>query len=200
MKYLYLTFVFFIITFNSFSQKKAKMKITLNNGKIVSGTYKIKSRTMGFPSKIKITSIKGREKYSLDDIKNVIVYTKNSSIYLEVILTKKYLKSKTIEKKLAEIRLDGDRIKLYFVSEISYRNYNTFTTVSRYYKKYMKKEKDSVSYNIGYLYGAGQIGIKRRVRDYFTDCPQLIEKVENNKIPKKDTMLIALFYEQNCGN
>ena len=51
---------------------------------------------------------------------------------------------------------------------------------------------------MGYIYGAGQRGIKKRVRDYFTDCPTLINKVDTNEIPKKEIEEIVLFYELKC--
>lgn len=177
------------------------MKITLNNGEIKSGIYNIKNMILNFPSKTKIISIKGREKYKLDEIKNIMMYTETDSIYFEVILTKKYFDSKKLIKKLGQVGLIGNKINLYYVSEVLYQGgaVEIYTTVDSYNEKYLKKGNDSVAYNMGYIYGAGQRGIKKRVRDYFTDCPILIEKINNNEIPKNETMKIALFYEENCG-
>lgn len=198
MKYLYLTLILSFLTFNLFSQNR--MKITLNNGKIKSGTYKIKSMSFGFPTKTKIISTQGREKYTLKEIDNIMVYTETDSVYLEAIQTKKYLNTKKINNKLAQIGYDGEKIKLYYVSEILYQGgaIGNFTTVGSYNEKYVKRTNDKIAYNMGYIYGAGQRGIKKRVRDYFTDCPRLIETVEKNKIEKDDTLKIALFYEENC--
>jgi len=186
-----------ILNQNILSQNK--MKITLNNGEIKTGVYEIKNTWMSFPSKTRIVSKKGNEKYKIDKIKNVIIYTENDSIFMKVISTRKYLNSK-IKKELAQVRFIGENIKLYYVSETitSGGAIGLFITSSGYFEKYVMKKNDDIAYNMGYIYGAGQRGIKKRVRDYFKDCPKLVEKINNNEIPKKETFKIALYYENHC--
>lgn len=62
----------------------------------------------------------------------------------------------------------------------------------------MKKNEDTIAYNLGYIYGVQARGILKRVEDYFTDCPQLIDLVKNNKIKKTETIKMVEFYEKNC--
>lgn len=173
------------------------MKITLNNGEIKTGIYEIKNTRLNFHSKTRIVSKK--EKYKIDNIKNVVIYSENDSIFMKVIATKKYLNSKT-KNKLAQIAFIGKKIELYYVSEIMYSGgaISLFITTSGYFEKYVKRKNEEMAYNMGYIYGAGQRGIKKRVRDYFKECPKLIEKIDNNEIPKKETIKIAQFYENNC--
>ncbi len=184
---------------SSFSQ--TKMKITLNNGIIKSGYYNLKTMTLGYPSKPKIISTKTKEKYNIDDIESIIMYTETDSAYFEVIQTKKYTSTKKAELKLGQVLYQGNYIEVYAVSEIVYQGgaIGVMTTANPYNEKYVKRKNDEIAYNMGYIYGAGQRGIKKRVRDYFTDCPILIEKVDNNEIDKEETLEIALFYENNCG-
>lgn len=94
----------------------------------------------------------------------------------------------------------GSKIDLYYVPVYIYQGGTTglFTTLRGGYESFVRRKNDKVSYNMGYIYGAGQRGIKKRVKDYFTDCPLLIEKVMNDEIPKKETNKIVLFYELNC--
>ena len=185
----------FILSQSILSQKK--MKITLNNGEIKTGIYEIKNTRLNFHSKTRIVSKK--EKYKIDNIKNVVIYSENDSIFMKVIATKKYLNSKT-KNKLAQIAFIGKKIELYYVSEIMYSGgaISLFITTSGYFEKYVKRKNEEMAYNMGYIYGAGQRGIKKRVRDYFKECPKLIEKIDNNEIPKKETIKIAQFYENNC--
>lgn len=62
----------------------------------------------------------------------------------------------------------------------------TFSSNSRL--AFVKRTNEDVALNMGYIFGAGQRGIKKRVREYFTDCNDLITKVNKIKIKKKLTL------------
>lgn len=177
------------------------MKITLNNGTIKTGAYEVKNMTLGYAIKPRIISTTSMEKYRLEDIRCIIMYTPTDSVCYEVIPVKKYIDSNKTELKLGQVGFKGESIELFYVSEISYHGgaIGSFITAGSYYQTYVKRLNDKLAYNMGYIYGAGQKGIKKRVRDFFTDCPELIQKVEDNEIPKAETLKIALFYENNCG-
>ncbi|MEC3906670.1 hypothetical protein VOI54_06545 [Tamlana sp. 2201CG12-4] len=199
MKKLILLFVSLSFIISTFGQ--TKMKITLNDGSVKQGEYWVKMQHLGVPIKPRIKSSNSKEKYKLEEIENVIMYDGIDSIKFKVIDAKKYLNSKKIEKKLGRIDYIGDKIQLYNVYELLYQGgaIGLSTTVDSYGEKYVKRTEDNIAYNMGYIYGAGQRGIKKRVRDYFIDCPELIEKVNNNEIPKHETKKIVLFYEESCG-
>lgn len=198
MKKLFTTLAALYISISAFGQ--SRMKITLTDGTVKSGVYKIKDQTLGYAQKTKVISKKTKEKYKLNDIESLMIYTETDSIPYEVIRVKKYLNSKNQELKLGQVCFKGNRIEVFYVSEYVYQGgaVTPITTMSSYHETYFKKKNSAIAYNMGYLYGAGQRGIKKRVRDYFTDCPELIQKVENNEIHKKETLQIALFYEKNC--
>lgn len=199
MKKLISTLIFLLLAYPSFGQKE--MKITFNNGEVKSGTYKIKDETLGWATQTRIISKKTKEKYDLEDISSLILYTENDSINYEVIRVKKYLNSKTHELKLGQVCFKGKKIEVFTVSEYIYQGGSLPNTVnvSSYHETYFKRTDETTAYNMGFIYGAGQRGIKKRVRDYFTDCRELIQKVDTNEIHKKESMQIALYYEKNCG-
>ena len=199
MKKYFLLLLLVAFTQTTFGQYQ--MKITLKDGSVKSGIYKIKDQTLGWASKTKIISKKGKEKYNLQDIQSLVLYTENDSLNYEVIRVKKYMNSKSTELKLGQVGFKGSRIELYYVSEYIYQGGATtpVTTASPYHEKYLRKKNGKLAYNLGYLYGAGQRGIKKRIREYFTDCPALVAKVDKGEIPKKETLEIALFYEKECS-
>lgn len=199
MKKLVLFFIVLGFTFSSFGQ--SKMKIILNSGAVVHGEYWLKMEHLGFPIKPRLISANSKEKYKLDKVKNLVIYTEKDSTVFKVIDTKKYLNSKKVEKRLASVEFIGNKIELYNVYELLYQGgaIGLNTSVDSYKEKYVKRTEDKIAYNMGFIYGAGQKGIKKRVRDYFIDCPELITKIDNNEIPKRETKIIVLFYENNCG-
>lgn len=199
MKSFTLVLVGLVFTFHLNSQ--SKMKITLNDGSVKYGEYWVKVMSLGFATKPKIISMNSKEKYRLDEINNVVMYEENDSIFFKVIDVKKYLNSKKSEKKLGRVDYLGPKMELYNVSEVLYQGgaIGLGTDVSSYGEKYVKRLGDSIAYNMGFIYGVGQRGIKKRLRDYFTDCPELIQKVDSDVIAKHETREIVLFYEENCG-
>lgn len=178
------------------------MEITLNNGDIKTGIYKIRDNTLGWPTKTKVISKKTRDKYGLKEIRSLVMFLGGDAVQYEVIRVKKYFDSSKVELKLGQVGLKGNHIELFYVSEYIYQGgaVTPITTISSYHEKYLRKKNDRVAYNMGYLYGAAQRGIKKRVENFFNDCPELIDKIENKEIQKKETMEIALFYENNCGD
>ena len=90
---------------------------------------------------------------------------------------------------------------MYYIAETIHSGgaIGVFTMSYGYKETYIKKSKDSIAYNMGYIYGAGERGIKKRVRDYFYDCPKLVELVDNDNIDKHNTFQIVKYYEENCN-
>lgn len=198
MKSFFSLIVIFLISTTLLSQ--VKMEITLNNGDLKKGVYKIKDNTLGWATKTKIVSRKTKEKYDLKDVRSIVMFLDGERIPYEVIRVKKYLDSPKSKLKLGQVGFKGERIALFYVSEYIYSGgtVGPVTFVDSYAETYLKKKDAGLAYNMGYLYGAGQRGIKKRVRTFFSDCATLVDKVEKNEIPRKDTIQIALFYENQC--
>lgn len=177
------------------------MKITFKDGKETTGIFKIsKPFFANSSSTIMLISKETKEKYTLDEFSNVIVYGDKQFLYYEVIDVKINFSDKKTEKKLGLVAFAGNKMNVYYISETIHSGGTVgIHSVSGSFETYVKKLDDKVAYNMGYIYGAGARGIKKRVKDYFTDCPKLIENVENEVIKKEETIEMAKFYESNCG-
>lgn len=177
------------------------MTITFKDGTQKTGTYSIRQATFSnSSSSVKLVSKEPKEKIPLEDFESVTVYTEKEELHYFVIDVKKNFNDKKTEKKLGLLVYSGPKIKMYHVSETIHSGGSfgvSFSSGS--YNTYLKKTNDSTAYNMGYIYGAGARGIKKRVRDYFTDCPALIEKVDKDIIDKDKTMDMVKFYENNCN-
>lgn len=190
-----------IFTINtSFSQEKSK--VIFNDGSEKIGEFIIRKPFFAnSSSRMLIISNETKKKYTLNDVAKVIVYSGKDSLTYEVIDIKTNYNDKKTEKKLGLLAYRGTKINLYYVEETIHSGGAIgISSVYNSGEAYAKKTNDTIAYNIGYIYGAGARGIKKRVRDYFTDCPKLIDNVENDVIEKDKTIDIIKFYEDNCGN
>ncbi|MEN9909541.1 MAG: hypothetical protein RLZZ540_2690 [Bacteroidota bacterium] len=196
-KYL-ISFLLLVVNF-CFCQEKTML--FFKDGSTKTGMYKIRKKTFtNDSSNMVILNNDTDEKYTLDDITVAIVFKNSLEYYYEVINVKKNFNDKKTEKKLGLLAYKSPKINMYYIAEAIYSG-GTVGMGMMYgtNEKYVQKSKDSIAYNLGYIYGAGERGIKKRVRDYFTDCPNLVELVDNNKIEKYDTLQIIKYYEDNCA-
>ncbi|PCJ97951.1 MAG: hypothetical protein COA50_03195 [Flavobacteriaceae bacterium] len=177
------------------------MDTTLSNGTIKSGSYSIKDMTLGWATKTKIISRKTKKRYSLEEIESLMMFVDLDTLFYKIIQTKKYIHSKKTSMKLGQVGFRGNNIELFYVSEYIYQGgaITPITTIHSYHHRCLKKKNDEIAYNMGYMYGAGQRGIKKRVREFFTDYLKLVQNVATDEISKNETMEIAMFYENNCG-
>lgn len=179
-----------------------KTTINFNDGTSKTGEYTLRKPTFAnSSSRLMAVSKDKKEKYTMDKFSSVIVYKDGKELFYEVIDVKTNFDDKKTEKKLGFVAYGSPKMKVYFVAETIHAG-GTVGMHSTYgsSETYVKRAKDSIAYNMGYIYGAAARGIKKRVQDYFTDCPKLIEQVENDSIDKKDIKAIIEFYEKNCGN
>jgi len=64
---------------------------------------------------------------------------------------------------------------------------------------HIKRATDKMGqYYIAYGY-IPKVGFKKVIKSYFTDCPQLQEKVEKGEFKKDDFEAIVLFYNDHCA-
>lgn len=195
-------FTLFLILFYTIAFSQQKMKIILNDGTEKTGVFKIdKALLSNNSSSTFVKCIETKEKYKLRDFSSIIVYGEKENSYYEVIDVKTNFSDIQISKKLGLIVYIGSKMEVFYVAETVHTGGGVggFGLVSGMYEKFIKKTGDKVAYNMGYIYGAGARGIKKRVRDYFTDCPKLIENVDKDVIKKDELIEIVKFYETNCG-
>ncbi|MNQ63896.1 hypothetical protein D3C85_782940 [compost metagenome] len=130
-----------------------------------------------------------------DAISATVINSKNEELkheYIYVDYQKKPL--------LLTVMTDG-YLKLYGGFSTSYGGSGMgagmgFSSSSTYH---IKRTTDKMGqYFIAYGY-VPKIGFKKVVQSYFTDCPELQEKVEKGEFKKDDYEDIVKFYNQNCA-
>ncbi|MEY2867809.1 MAG: hypothetical protein RIR01_209 [Bacteroidota bacterium] len=200
MTKIFLTFTFLFIVNCCFAQEKTML--FFKDGTTKTGIYKMRNKTLSNnSSSLVIVNKDTNEKYTLDDINAAVIFKDSLKYYFEVIDVKKYFDDKKTQKKLGQLAYSSPKINMYYVAEIvnSGGAIGVFAMSYGTQNTYIMKNKEAVAYNMGYLYGAGQRGIKKRVRDYFFDCPRLVEMVDDNTIDKFDTLQMVKYYEENCA-
>lgn len=188
-KYLLFTLILFFTGTSVYGQWKMKLYFK-------DGTEKT---DMLYIKKENFRKKGSREKISFDKVDSFDVFEEEGKIHYKVFNARKYSHTKRIIKKYGRVGYNGDRIEVIYVMVGAWSSGAAGMSTSHYYNEaYVKRKDDSIAYNMGYIFGAGQKGIKSRVRAYFKDCPALIEKVEDNEIKKQDTEAIARFYDTKC--
>lgn len=190
MKKIIILLSLFLSVHSTYSQKK--MKIVFADGTEKTGDYRIK---LPMFSRIPIVvSHETNEKYKLDQMQNVTLYDGTAELYYEIIDAKDNMDDAKTEKVLGLLIYNGPKAKLFGVEEAV-----NSATVAPYQEIYIRKKDDKIAYNIGYIYGVDARSAKKRLRDYFADCPSLVEQINNNEINKEKSIEITKYYETNCG-
>ena len=60
--------------------------------------------------------------------------------------------------------------------------FNFPKTKNNRYEVFIKRKNKKHTYNIGCIDGTGCIKIKKRLKDFFNDCPNLVQMIKKNKI------------------
>lgn len=209
-KHLLFSVLFFCFCLANAQQK---MTVTFKDGTQKTGMYKIRTGTFSnSSSSTMLVSKSPNEKINLDGFASVLVYAEDKELQYVVIDVKTNFNDKKTEKKLGLLAYAGPKISMYYVAETigTGRSFGgpggvsvggpvgvSFNSDSD--NTYLQKANEKIAYNMGYIYGAGPRGIKKRVRDFFADCPSLVQMVDNDEIDKKETLEMVKFYESNCG-
>ncbi|WP_333601213.1 hypothetical protein [Flavobacterium sp.] len=183
MKNLLLILLCFMFS-NMYCQQAS---IVLADGTEKTGDFVFRFTGMGSNPFIK--DKKTKEKYKPEDILSF----KTTTAYGETIVyyaidVQETVDDKKTTKRLGYILYENNKVKLFSVIN----NYVANET-------YILRKKDTVAFNIGYIYGADARPFRRRIREYFTDCPELVSKVEKNDFHNTDAIKMAQFYDENCG-
>ncbi len=147
----------------------------------------------------KLKSLESGKKYHINDM-HKITYFKKDTITYDIIDTKIYLKSKRSSRQLLRIIYNGKNINLYASTE-SYQSGGTvgMTTYGNISKAFVQRKGEDFAYDISYIHAVQHKGIKKRLKAYFKDCPELIEKIKKKEIRKNEPMKIVIFYDEHCN-
>lgn len=179
-----------LFSYNSYSQ--LKLNVIFNDGTEKMDYYETEGD--------ELLALSNNKRFHIDEIKELTYYTEKDTTHYYVVETKTYVESKKSKKDIARKAYDGENIELYYIY-YNWTKIHTNSTMSfnSYDEAFVRRKGEEFVYNIGYIYGAGYKGIKKRVKEYFTDCPKLVEKVKQNKIKKNNSLEIVKYYDENCG-
>jgi len=149
-----------------------------------------------------LISLKTDKKYKLNDVSEIKIYEKKKSKHYYILDVKSHKRSKQVQKGIGTKVFSNRNIELYFISfgfnikNINYQRkfYDSNTEV------FIKRKNSKYTYNIGCIDGVGCKNIKKRIYDFFSDCPSLIEKVKKNQINERNIEKIIDYYIESCKN
>ena len=78
--------------------------------------------------------------------------------------------------------------------------FNFPKTYNNRYEVFIKRKNENYTYNIGCIDGIGCKKIKKRLKDFFNDCPSLIRMIKRNKIKKRAIIKIIDYYNESCSD
>jgi hypothetical protein len=135
-----------------------------------------------------IKDLKTKEKYKPEEISSFTTTEYGVTTVYYYIEVKETIDDKKTTRRLGTLIYENEKVKLFSVSNAMVAD-----------EIYILRKTDAVAFNIGYIYGADARPFKRRISEYFTDCPELVTKVKNNEFHNSDGIKIAQFYDENCG-
>ncbi|RZK11009.1 MAG: hypothetical protein EOO46_08395 [Flavobacterium sp.] len=179
-----------LVAFSSYSQFD-RGSITLLDGTVLKGFVKVNRNSF---------------KFKAGEGEKAVKYDYTTAVGATVLLSEyEFVKVESHDKPLLLVAVKKGFLNLYALFEdVQIFNpngfgmeHNTNTAMTSTY--YIKKKTDELAY---FFIARGTIpetGFKKVVKDYFTDCPLLQEKVEKGEFKKRDFEAIVLFYNDNCA-
>lgn len=181
-----------VFLFSLCSAQMKQIEITLKTGVVLKGIGKIKSDTFKYKAdkndeaqEFAFAEVKSAEFESDEDEK--VVYrcfqTQENDEYIAV-----------VEKAF------GDKVELYtrtFVyNTVGMNGMQNFQQSTFYYVKKNSDEKLTALGEYNIIFNS----LKSKVKDYFSDCSNLVDKLENRELKvRKGLEEIVEFYNKNCN-
>lgn len=188
MKNLFVIFILFF-SLNIYSQYN-DVKIYFNDSTSIEG--------LGYIKKDKIY-FKLEEKEDFSEWGLESVYKIDFFGFEKEVRTFEYVYSDAYRKfNLMELVVEGE-VNLYkfekdivvFNNDIENKSFHNYTkTINLGY--FVKHKKDKTAIDILF-------GFKKRVARFFSDCPDIIELVNDKTYTKDDIELIVIYYNKNCS-
>ena len=150
---------------------------------------------------MELQSLKTLVQYNSDSIAEVFVHHQNKISHFYFLDTKIDSNLKTAQKGIgSKVYRKGD-IAIFHVH--FYSNYDIkYLEPENYISKrevFIKRNNEDYAYNMGCIDGSGCIGIKKRLKKFFHDCPKLIKEIRKNKIKDWEIIKIVNLYNTLCA-
>jgi hypothetical protein len=184
--------ILILLNLQTYSQLKVNIKLKNNKG----------IRTSVKQIGEKLISLKTGKIYILNEIKEIKIFEQNLVKHFFILDVKSYKNSKRIQKGLGQKVYSNGEIELFrirFNSNLK-REFNFPKTFNNRYEVFIKRKNEDYAYNIGCIDGVGCKKIKKRLKDFFNDCPSLIRMIKKNKINKRDIIKIIGYYKESCSD
>lgn len=188
-----LILIFLLFNFLSYSQVRVAIKLK-NNEEIKDSVKQIGE---------KLISLKTDKKYKLNNVNEITVFNKNSMKHYYILDVKLDKNAKGVQKGLGtKVYSKGD-IELYLVlfnsniknkHQFHRKTYNSKTEI------FIKRKKSKYTYNIGCIDGVGCNTIKKRLYNFFSDCPSLLQMIKKNELKETNLIKIIDYYHESCNN
>ena len=192
MKKIILLNLLFFSSLLSFAQVSVTIKLK-NNQEINDSVKQIG---------IELISLKTDKKYNLNEISDIKVFNKKKTKHYYILDVKSNKNSKKVQKGLGIKIYSNGNIDLYYIlfgskiknNHVQTKTYNSNTEI------FIKRKNSNYTYNIGCIDGGGCKNIKKRLYDFFSNCPSLIEKIKKNQIKERNIKKIIDYYVESCKN
>ena len=185
--------IFFLFNFLSYSQVRVVIKLK-NNEEIKDSVKQIGE---------KLISLKTDKKYKLNNVNEITVFNKNSMKHYYILDVKLDKNAKRVQKGLGtKVYSKGD-IELYLVLfdfNIKNKHYFHRKTYNSKTEIFIKRKNSKYTYNIGCIDGVGCNTIKKRLYNFFNDCPSLLQMIKKNQIKETNLIKIIDYYHESCNN
>ena len=188
--------ILIIILFNLQSYSQLKVNIKFKNSEVI--------RTIVKQIGEELISLKTGETYNLNEIDEIKIFEKNLIKHYFILDVKSYKSSKRVQKGLGQKVYSNGEIELFRINFILNLKTVDFSyipkTFDNKYEVFIKRKNKKYTYNIGCIDGIGCEKIKKRLKDFFNDCPSLIRMIKRNKIKKRAIIKIIDYYNESCSD
>ena len=189
MKNIVIIFLLLLIITPVLSQTKVTIKF--KDSTVVTDVVKSKG--------MELQSLKTLRTYNSDSIAKVSFHHQNKIYHFYFMDTKVGSNFKKNMKGIGyKIFTNGniDLFYVYFYNNIRFLkpgNYSPKTEI------FIKRKDEDYAYSIGCIDGFGCDWIKKRLKKFFHDCPELIREIRKNKIKYWETIKIVNLYNTLCA-
>jgi len=188
-----LILIFLLFNFLSYSQVRVAIKLK-NNEEIKDSVKQIGE---------KLISLKTDKKYKLNNVNEITVFNKNSMKHYYILDVKLDKNAKGVQKGLGtKVYSKGD-IELYLILfDFNIKNKHQFhrKTYNSKTEIFIKRKNSRYTYNIGCVDGVGCNTIKKRLYNFFSDCPSLLQMIKKNELKETNLIKIIDYYHESCNN
>jgi hypothetical protein len=168
--------------------------MTFKDGKEVSDEVMVKEKVL--------FSATSNAQYKFKSLNKLEVYIGSEVEVYYPIATKRNKKTAKISYGLGMKVYDSEFLEIFHASFYYFRRNQGATYIVQYNPKYdtfIRRKGEPFTYSVGCMDGYGCEGIFERIKEFFEDCPEVIEQIKKRVINNRDIITIANYYNENCG-